>query len=274
MPVQTRSAARRAAEPETPKTPDEIWSEFDREAAAIDSKEPVEGPLAEDEEWAVAYVKFKTQLLKRPLDLNTRYIATFRWWLRFRTKKHWWKSIETEKPAYDRVKEIVRAQCSPPLEYQKKCDYCHAIDPKTGHYYLPYYIHDEDFIDIEFMPYDMETSDDDEHARIMVPKTIAVVEKLKAYQGSCPPKTPKELEDEMLKNMLERKRQEWRTHERERLEKEIRLVRERIAAADHGTKHPDHGRVEWEQPDATPASRRMTRSQAAKLRARTGYQVV
>ena len=138
MPVQTRSAARRATQPETKQTPDEIWSEFDREAAAIDSKTPVEGPLADDEEWTVAYVKFRTQLLKRPLDPKTRYIATFRWWLRFRTKKSWWGTAETEMPAYERVKEIVRAQCSPPLEYQKKCDYCHTINPETGHYYLPY----------------------------------------------------------------------------------------------------------------------------------------
>lgn len=247
MPVQTRSAARRAAQPETKQTPEtektlnEIWYEFDREAAAIDSDTPVEGPLADDEEWAVAYVKFKTQLLKRPLDFKTRYMATFRWWLRFRTKKHWWGTAETEKPAYDRVKEIVRAQCSPPLEYQKKCDYCHAIDPQTGHYYLPYYVHDEDFIDIEFMPYDMNTSDDDEHARIMVPKTIALVEKLK---GCWSAKAPKQSRG-------------WRERAAQREQERLELKR-----------------LEQERAEARSSSRRMTRSQVAKLRTRTGHQVV
>jgi len=256
MPVQTRSAARRDTQPEIKQTPDEIWNEFDRESAAIDSKTPVKGPLADDEEWAVAYVKFRTQLLKRPLDLRTRYTATFRWWLRFRTKKHWWGNANTEKPAYERAKEIVRAQCSPPLSYQKECDYCHAIDPQTGHYYLPYYIHDADFIDIEFVPYDMNTSDDDEHARIMVPKTIAVVEKLKACRDAQPPKSLKEQEEEMRKNQ----RREWRTgaeraqHYREQLSK----------AAD---KREDGIVREW-------GGARMTRSQAAKLSAQTGYQVV
>lgn len=206
MPVQTRSAARRDTQPETkqtPKqTPDEIWKEFDREAATIDSKTPIEGPLAHDEEWAVAYVKFRTQLLKRPLDLKTRYIAIFRWWIRFRTKKYWWGNADTEKPAYERAKEIVRAQCSPPLNYQKECDYCHAVDSQTGRCYLPYYIHDDDFIDIEFMPYDMNTSDDDLHARIMVPKTIAVVEKLKACQDSQPLKSLKERQTQCHREQL------------------------------------------------------------------------
>lgn len=186
--MQTRSANRYNAQPKTEQTSeqtlDKIWSEFDRESSTIDSDTRVEGPLADDEEWTVAYVCFQAQLLKRPLVPETRPITTFRWWIRFRTKTTWWckSNPNGKKLVRERVKELVRAQYSPPLKYQMQCDYCHIVDPQTGHYFLPYYIHDKDFLDIEVMPYNMDTSDDDKHAQIMMPKTIAVVEKLKAQR--------------------------------------------------------------------------------------------
>jgi hypothetical protein len=191
MPVQTRSAARRNAQPEiehistpTLQTPEEIFIAFDREASTIVSETPVDVPLADDEEWSIVYVKFQTQLLNRPIVLGKRRLCTFSWWLRFRNKKNWWACAETAHQSRERVKDIVRAQVAPSHDYQKQCDYCHVKDPKNGHDYLPYYVHDEDFIDIAFMPHDMDTSDDDEHARILVPKLISLVEKLKACRDA------------------------------------------------------------------------------------------
>jgi len=243
MPVQTRSGTRSATQPETKteqktptlmseQTPDEIWNKYDYEASKIDSDKPVHGPLADDEEWTVAYVKFKTQLLNRPLDLKTRHLTTFRWWIRFRSKTDWWNTSNPggDKSARERVKELVRAQCSPPLEYQKNCDYCHVFDPVSGYCYLPYYVHDDDFLDIEFLPPDMDTSDDDEHARILAPKTIEVVEKLKACRNAHPSKTTKK----------------------------------QVAKVEN----------EQKQTETRSASRRMTRSQAAKFKAWTGYNIV
>jgi hypothetical protein len=136
----------------------------------VPDRESAAETLPEGQEWVIVCVKFRAPEFGKP---HTRK-STWTWWVRFRASSEA-KACELEH----RAMEVVTAQYAPPIEYQKTCDLCQQYDTITGRhtYYVP------EWLDIQIMPRDMETSDDDYEAKIGPERTIAACEVLKTQRS-------------------------------------------------------------------------------------------
>ena len=150
----------------------ELIPTVDRESAAE--------PAGDGLHWEIAVVRFQAP----EFGGDHFQHVNFTWWLRFRVPDE-----ATVASMEARAKEIVRAMYSPPMEYQRSCDFCTRTDA-TGHRYY-YEIPDRSFLMVAIMPPDMHTSDDDYDAAIGPKMTIAACKRMKAARDARRAQTQK-----------------------------------------------------------------------------------
>jgi len=136
-------------------------------STSVDKPSIAAGP-SPDTAWTVAAVQFNAPEFGK----DHKDIHTWEWWLRFRCRPDW-----TRCDLKDRVREIVRAQYSPPMSHQTGCDLCCDSRRRRKLYYE---LKDEDFLAIMFMPSDMDTSDDDVDAAAGAKDTITACTRMRA----------------------------------------------------------------------------------------------